>query len=157
MKYLHTIQRRGTLLEIMSRRKSNSVFDIPSTPLMREPPDNPFDESEDQSSEEVDDQADNPPPTPRNFVDDEDDIEGRRKKKFACAGEKQFNIPLKRFLFSHCQFISFPSLLEEVSSVSVFVPCTLLPFAFLSRAQVYILPQNFIFSQIRCFVPQGIH
>ena len=69
----------------MSRRKSNSVFDIPSTPLMNEPADNPFDEPEPQSYEDANDQADIPPPTPSNFQDEED-LEGRRKKKFACAG-----------------------------------------------------------------------
>ena len=61
----------------MSRKKSNSAVDIPSTPLMNEPPDSPFDEA--------DEQTDNPPPTPGG-LDNADNLDGRRRKKFACAG-----------------------------------------------------------------------
>ena len=64
----------------MSRRKSRSVLDMPVTPLLSSAPDNPFDEDLAEGNEAAGDS----PQTPNNTDDFE--AEGRRKKRFACAG-----------------------------------------------------------------------
>ena len=64
----------------MSRRKSRSVLDMPVTPLLSSAPDNPFDEDLAEGNEAAGDS----PQTPNNTDDFEP--EGRRKKRFACAG-----------------------------------------------------------------------
>ena len=77
----------------MSRRKSKSIVDMPSTPLLDPPEDNPFDEDPVDADDNGDNNIDNddaPPPTP-SIVDPLDAAEGRRKKRFACAGKFQFS------------------------------------------------------------------
>ena len=73
----------------MSRRKSKSIVDMPSTPLLDTPEDNPFDEDPIEADDNGEDNIGNdnvPPPTP-SIVDPLDAAEGRRKKRFACAGK----------------------------------------------------------------------
>ena len=71
----------------MSRRKSKSIVDMPTTPLLDPPEGDPFDDNPVGATEEADNDNDNvPPPTPR-IIDPLDEAEGRRKKRFACAGK----------------------------------------------------------------------
>ena len=76
--------------EMSRRRKSKSVLEMPVTPLLSTAPDNPFDD--DPPDNQVVEEEDSPqtPSTP-NITTDAFEAEGRRKKRFACAGEN-FNL-----------------------------------------------------------------
>ena len=73
-----------------SRKKSKSVLEMPVTPLLTAPPDNPFEEDAASAAGDVtvreDNQEEGPPATPI-YLGPAEEEDGRRKKRFACAGE----------------------------------------------------------------------
>ena len=74
----------------MSRRKSRSVLEMPVTPLLSTAPDNPFDEDPVDNDDAETEDSPQTPTTP-NITTDAFEAEGRRKKRFACAG-RNFDI-----------------------------------------------------------------
>ena len=80
----------------MSRRKSNSVLEMPVTPLLTASPDNPFDEDPPDNDDAETEETPQTPATPSNITTDAFEAEGRRKKRFACAGKTFFCFCLKK-------------------------------------------------------------